>query len=103
MSYTVFIHLIDSNGIPHYGYDYTPLGGAFPSYLWFPKWLPGQQVVDPYKLVMPIDLAPGTYWLEVGMYEMGSIRRMPLLDKSGSMTGDRFILGPVLIEPNDSY
>lgn len=102
MSYTVFIHLIDSQGIPSYGHDYTPLGGAFPTYLWFPKWLPGQQVNDPYKLIIPSEVSPGMYWLEVGMYEMGSIRRIPLLDKSGSMAGDRLILGPVLIEPFDS-
>ncbi len=102
MSYTVFIHLIDSHGVPHYGHDYTPLGGAFPTFLWFPKWLPGQQVKDPYKLIIPADISPGMYWLEVGMYEMGSIRRIPLLDKSGSMTGDRLILGPVLVEPIDS-
>jgi hypothetical protein len=102
MSYTVFIHLIDEHGVPHFGHDYTPLGGAFPTYLWFPKWLPGQQVTDPYRLSIPSDVSPGLYWLEVGMYEMGSIRRIPLLDKSGSMTGDRVILGPVLIESMDS-
>ena len=101
MSYTVFIHLIDANGIPHFGHDYTPLGGAFPTYLWFPKWLPGQRVNDPYKLNIPSEVSPGMYWLEVGMYEMGSVRRIPLLDKTGSMTGDRLILGPVLIEPAD--
>jgi len=100
MSYTVFIHLIDSHGVPLYGHDYTPLGGAFPTFLWFPKWLPGQQVKDPYKLIIPADISPGMYWLEVGMYEMGSIRRIPLLDKSGSMTGDRLILGPVLVNPS---
>jgi hypothetical protein len=102
MSYTVFIHLIDENNVPHFGFDYTPLGGAFPTYLWFPKWLPGQQVNDPYKLSIPSDVTPGMYWLEVGMYEMGSIRRIPLLDTGGSMTGDRLILGPVQISSIDS-
>ncbi len=98
-SYTIFIHLIDAAGVPRFGHDYTPLGGAFPSYLWFPKWLEGQQVLDPYRLVMPSDLPPGQYWLEVGMYEMGSVRRIPQFDPAGTMTGDRFILGPVLIQP----
>ncbi len=98
-SYTIFIHLIDAAGIPRFGHDYTPLGGAFPSYLWFPKWLEGQQVIDPYRLVIPADVSPGQYWLEVGMYEMGSIRRIPQFNLDGTMTGDRFILGPVLIQP----
>ena len=99
MSYTVFIHLIDAAGQPWMGHDYTPLGGAFPSYLWFPKWLAGQQVVDPYRLVLPSHVPPGHYWLEVGMYEMGSVRRIPQLDFAGTMVGDRFILGPVDVVP----
>ncbi len=97
-SYTVFIHLVDAEGRLWLGHDYTPLGGAFPSYLWFPKWLPGQQVVDPYRLVAPENLPPGEYRLEVGMYEMSSVRRIPQLDLSGQMTGDRFILGPIVVE-----
>lgn len=98
-SYTIFIHLIDANGALRFGHDYTPLGGAFPSYLWFPKWLEGQQVIDPYRLVILADLPPGEYSLEVGMYEMSSIRRIPQLSLDGTMTGDRFILGPILIQP----
>ena len=96
-SYTVFIHLIDATGRPWFGHDYTPLGGAFPSYLWFPKWLEGQQVRDPYRLTLPGNLPPGQYWLEVGMYEMGTIRRIPQLDASGDITGDRLILGPIVV------
>jgi len=97
--YTVFIHLIDAGGAPWLGHDYTPLGGAFPSYLWFPKWLEGQQVIDPYRLVVPETTPPGQYWLEVGMYEMGSIRRIPQFNFEGTMVGDRFILGPVTVTP----
>lgn len=96
--YTVFIHLIDAGGAPWVGHDYTPLGGAFPSYLWFPKWLEGQQVIDPYRLVIPPTTPPGQYWLEVGMYEMGSIRRIPQFNFAGTMVGDRYILGPVTVE-----
>ncbi len=94
-SFTVFIHLIDADGRPWMGHDYTPLGGAFPSYLWFPKWLEGQRVTDPYRLQLPAEIPPGRYWLEVGMYEMGSVRRIPQFNATGAMTGDRFILGPV--------
>jgi hypothetical protein len=96
-SYTVFIHLIDATGRPWFGHDYTPLGGAFPSYLWFPKWLKGQQVCDPYRLTLPEGLPSGQYWLEVGVYEMGTIRRIPQFDATGDMIGDRLILGPVAV------
>jgi hypothetical protein len=97
-SHTVFIHLIDSAGHPVAGHDYTPLGGACPTYLWFPKWLPGQVFIDPYRLVIPADLPPGDYWLEVGMYGMTSLRRLPVVDLAGNLAGDRVILGPVRVE-----
>lgn len=98
-SYTVFIHVIDGQGQVILGYDYTPLGGAFPSYLWFPKWLEGQVVEDPYRLVLPEGTPPGEYWVEVGMYEMGSVRRVSQLNAEGVMTGDRLILGAVHVMP----
>ena len=80
------------------GHDYTPLGGAAPTYLWFPKWLPGQTFTDPYRLPLPSDLPPGDYWLEVGMYGMTSLRRLPVVDLGGNLAGDRIILGPVRVE-----
>ena len=97
-SYTVFIHLIDGVGRPVLIHDYTPLGGACPTYLWFPKWLPGQVLTDPYRLTLPPDLPSGDYWLEVGMYGMTSLRRLPVVDLRGSLAGDRIILGPVRVE-----
>ena len=97
-SYTVFIHLIDGAGRPVAGHDYTPLGGSCPTYLWFPKWLPGQTMNDPYRLTLPAGLSSGDYWLEVGMYEMTSLRRLPVVDLGGNLAGDRVILGPVRVE-----
>ena len=100
-SYVVFIHLIDAANQPHAGIDYTPLGGAAPTYLWIPRWLPGQQYVDPYRLRLLDDLPPGDYSIEVGMYEMarGPVggRRLNLHDVQGNIIGDRFILGPVQV------
>jgi len=97
-SHTVFIHLIDGADRPVMVHDYTPLGGACPTYLWFPKWLPDQTLADPYRLVVPAGLSPGDYWLEVGMYGMTSLRRLPVVDLAGNLAGDRIILGPVRVE-----
>ena len=98
-SYTVFIHLMDSANRPveKVSPDDTPLGGSFPTYLWFPKWLPGQTVNDPYRLVIPPDLPPGDYYLEAGMYGMTSHRRLPVVNLAG-LAGDRVILGPVQVK-----
>ncbi len=96
-SLTVFIHLIGGDGRPALSHDYTPLGGSAPTYLWFPKWLPGQRFTDPYRLVVPSNLPAGDYWLEVGMYGMTSLRRLPVVDLAGNLAGDRVILGPVRV------
>ncbi len=94
-SYTVFVHLIDAANRPLVTLDYTPLGGSAPTHLWIPKWLPGQRFLDPYRLVLPADLPPGEYYIEVGLYEMVSKRRLHMADAAGNLIGDRLILGPV--------
>jgi hypothetical protein len=96
-SYTIFVHLIDAANRPYLFLDYTPLGGAVPTHLWIPKWLPGQQFTDPYRMMIPSDLAPGIYYIEVGVYEMVSGRRLHIADQAGNLNGDRFILGPLTV------
>jgi hypothetical protein len=96
-SYTVFVHLIDPANRPLVTLDYTPLGGSMPTHLWFPKWLPGQQMLDPYRLQIPPDLPPGVYLIEVGLYEMVGKRRLHISDVSGNLAGDRYILGAVVV------
>ncbi|MCB9420938.1 MAG: DUF2723 domain-containing protein [Ardenticatenaceae bacterium] len=96
-SYTVFVHLIDLANQPIVTLDYTPLGGSMPTHLWFPKWLPGQQMLDPYRLQIPPDLPPGTYLIEVGLYEMVGKRRLHISDVNGNLVGDRYILGAVIV------
>jgi hypothetical protein len=91
-SYTVFVHLIDGNNQLRAQQDYTPMGGAFPTQLWIPKWIAGQSVNDPYQIKVPDDLPPGDYFIEAGMYGMTSQRRVPIIGHDGSLAGDRAIL-----------
>jgi hypothetical protein len=92
-SYTVFVHLIDGANHLIAQRDYTPLGGAFPTSLWIPKWLPGQSVLDPYTVTIPASTPPGDYAVEVGMYGMTDGKRIRMYDAAGNMAGDRYILG----------
>jgi hypothetical protein len=96
-SYTVFIHLLAADGSVVDSKDYTPLGGAWPTLLWFPKWLPGQTAVDPYSLTAPAD--PGDYSIEAGLYGLRSVQRLAAFDTAGSLAGDRFVLGSVTVAP----
>lgn len=96
--YTVFVHLIDGSGRLWAQHDYTPMGGAFPTFLWIPRWYEGQRVSDPYKLTLPSDTPPGDYLIEVGMYGMTDHRRAYHFDPQGNLAGDRYVLGPVRVE-----
>ncbi|MEK7440137.1 MAG: DUF2723 domain-containing protein, partial [Chloroflexota bacterium] len=91
-SYTVFVHLNDANGALIASKDYTPLGGSFPTMLWFPKWIEGQRVIDPYRITIPRE-ADGEYYIEVGLYGLRSVVRASALDAEGKLAGDRFVLG----------
>jgi hypothetical protein len=97
-NYKVFVHLIDGANQVVAQQDAPPLGGAFPTFLWFPKWVPGQTVVDPYRLTVPEGTPPGEYLIEVGMYGFTTFQRAPFFDPVGNLTGDRFILGAVRVE-----
>lgn len=100
-SYTVFVHLIDANNQLIAQQDYTPMGGAFPTQLWIPKWIAGQSVNDPYRLNVPADLPPGDYFIEAGLYGMTSTRRAPILDRGGGLAGDRVILFKIRVSGGD--
>jgi hypothetical protein len=97
-SYKAFVHLIRNDQLAAPAADYyTPLGGAFPTFLWIPVWIEGQRVADPNRLTLPATLAPDDYAIEIGLYELESTRRSPLLDHVGNLAGDRVILGSITI------
>lgn len=96
-SYTVFIHVLTADNVLIASSDYTPLGGAWPTLLWFPRWLPGQTAVDPYSLAAPAE--PGDYYIEVGLYGLRSVQRLAAYDAAGDLAGDRFVLGAVTVAP----
>jgi hypothetical protein len=98
-SYTVFVHLIDGSNRLIAQQDYTPMGGAFPTQLWIPKWIAGQSVHDPYQIKVPDNLPPDEYYIETGMYGMTSQRRIPIIGSAGSLAGDRAILFKVKVQP----
>ncbi len=60
--------------------DSYPGGGAFPTSLW----RPGQIIRDRYRLrVSPDAVGPAPAWLTVGMYDFGTMERLPVTDAAG--------------------
>jgi hypothetical protein len=87
--YTVFLHLLDSNGRVVAQSDSQPVGGNFPTSFW----QDGDVVVDRHTVQMPSDLRPGRYRLVGGMYDLSTMKRLAVEDLSGTPTGDVANLG----------
>ncbi len=74
-SYTIFTHLLDSNETVLINADHVPQKIT-------PAWVPNEIITDPITLTLPPDLPPGSYPLEVGLYDATdpAFPRLPLLD-----------------------
>lgn len=97
-NWKVFVQLTDGGINVITQQDAPPMGGAFPTYLWFPKWVAGQTIVDIYQLTIPEGTPPGDYQIETGMYGFNTFQRARFFNEDGDLSGDRFILGGVRIE-----
>lgn len=97
-NWKVFVQMTDGGINVITQQDTPPMGGAFPTYLWFPKWVAGQTITDIYQLVVPSETPPGDYQIEIGMYGFNTFQRARFFDPDGNLSGDRFILGAVRVE-----
>jgi hypothetical protein len=93
--YTVFVHLLGSDGQVASGHDGQPEGGTRPT----TGWVPGEYITDRHDVKVPDGLNPGDYVLEVGLYDAGapSMPRLQILGEEGQPEGDRVIFGPVAV------
>jgi 4-amino-4-deoxy-L-arabinose transferase-like glycosyltransferase len=87
-NYTVFVHLVDSNGSVRSQKDNAPVNDTYPTSLW----QPGEFVADAYILQLPPDLPPGDYSVEVGMYLAETGARLQVAGN-----GDHVALGKIHI------
>lgn len=87
-SYTVFTHLLDAEQQIRGQKDSVPLNGAWPT----TGWLPGEVVTDEYVIPVAADAPPGSYTVEVGMYEAATGARLPVRDAAGEPVPDSRIL-----------
>lgn len=89
-SYTVFTHLLGPDGELYGQLDSVPQGGARPT----TTWLTGEIVLDDYKIEIAQDAPAGEYLLEVGMYDLTTMERLPVSDEAGQHMGqDRVLIG----------
>jgi 4-amino-4-deoxy-L-arabinose transferase-like glycosyltransferase len=93
-SYTVFNHLIDDENRIWGQRDGIPGAGALPT----SSWIAGEYVIDEYEISVQADAPPGRYVLETGMYDLATMKRLPVLDEEGVVLGDRILLEATPIE-----
>jgi hypothetical protein len=89
--YDVFVHLVDSAGNIVAQVDRQPLSGLAATSVW----QPGDLVRDPYTIPLTADFAPGSYQVEVGVYQREKGERLPV---SGAPAPDgALLLGSVTL------
>ncbi len=89
--YSAFTHLLDSEGKFCSGMDKLLGEGFYPT----SRWIPGEIYWQDYPLPVPPELPSGRYFIEIGLYNLRTMERLPVLDKAGNPTGDRILLQPV--------
>jgi hypothetical protein len=89
-AYTVFLHLLGSDGERVAQVDELLLKGYYQPTVWPAD----KDVIDRHVLDLPDDLAPGRYWLEMGLYRPGSQDIVAPLDTES----DRVVLDTLAAE-----
>jgi hypothetical protein len=92
--YTVFTHLLDSEGQLRAQKDSPPVNGLLPT----SGWEVGDIIQDRYIIPLGPELPPGKYQLEIGMYQLETGQRLKV---RGSLEGrgDRILLSEVEVVP----
>ncbi len=89
--YTVFVHLVDSQGQIITGVDEMPRNGKERT----SGWKTNQFTADAHVIRVPEDPLPGqSLRLEVGLYNLETMERVPVVDRQGAQTADRIVIEP---------
>ncbi len=87
---SIMAHLLDAQGRVIAGGD----GLGVPMEMW----QVGDRVQQTHRLDVPRDLAPGTYWIETGIYRLDTMERYRIL-QGDQAVGDRLLLTSVEVKP----
>ena len=91
--YTVFLHVVDAQGAIVAQKDSPPQQGQNPTWLW----VPGEIVVDPYDIMLPDSLSPGSYMVSAGLYLPSTGERLSAVSGEGA-TSDHVQIARLVVE-----
>ena len=83
-AYTVFVHIVDSNGQIVAQQDSVPGQGTAPT----SSWARGEYIGDTYQIPLRPNLASGAYQIRIGMYDATTGARLPISDANGRPMSD---------------
>jgi hypothetical protein len=81
---TVFVHLLDEQGVIVGQSDSEPAGGSRPT----SSWLPGEFIADQHSVRVQSNALLGPATLLVGLYDPTTGQRVSWIDAAGQITGD---------------
>lgn len=88
--YQVFVHLLDATGEKIVQRDGQPVQWTRPT----SSWQPGESIADRYGIPLPVDLVPGLYQIDVGLYDPVTGTRLPISAGPGDFAVG---IGPVIV------
>ncbi len=91
--HTVFAHLLGQDNVIRGQSDRMPGGGEAPT----TSWTEGEVIADQYEIAVDVQAPAGEYLIEVGMYDAGTMERLPVYDALGEAQGDRILLETVQV------
>lgn len=92
-NYTLFFHLLDANGQRVDGIDRLPRDGE----PLISNWRVGEMMADGIALPMDEHLSPGTYTIEIGLYDADTMQRLAIVDATGQPISTQISIGPIWI------
>ncbi len=87
--YQVFVHVLDGQGAQIAGRDGPPLEGLYPT----SQWAAGQVVVDRHVVPLPAGAEPAA--VRVGLYDLGTLARLAVLDAGRASVKDSAVEAPL--------
>ncbi|MFP3895723.1 MAG: ArnT family glycosyltransferase [Anaerolineales bacterium] len=96
-SYHVFVHLLGPDGQMYGQDDALPQQGVMPT----TRWQAGEVILDDHRVTIEEDAPPGEYHIVLGMYDLETMQRLPILDADGKPLGkDQILIQGVRISPD---
>jgi hypothetical protein len=97
-SYTVFVHLLNKDGMMGGQWDSVPGSSLLPT----TNWLEGEVIADEYEVPIKAGAPPGEYTIEIGMYEPSTGERLEVRGEGGDVEGNSIVLHKIQIPRGDS-